>query len=189
MLKHQIQYKNATLRKRYNLIEGKMSDSHARLEELGAFSGRGEGPNPIDVYVGARLRLRRTLMGMSQEKLGEAIGVTFQQLQKYERGANRISASRLFNLSQALNVPVSFFFEDFSSLETKGSDPRKGGDSIFSLDVQVLTRRETFDLVCAYYRIEDAIIRKRTLELIQTLSVEEDAKIVESKKSKKRKEV
>src|SRR5215208_5533266 len=69
-------------------------------------------PNPIDVHVGSRVRLRRTLLGMSQEKLGEAIGLTFQQVQKYERGANRIGASRLFDLSRVLDVPVSFFFDD-----------------------------------------------------------------------------
>src|SRR4051794_34996027 len=69
-------------------------------------------PNPIDVHVGARVRLRRTLLGMSQERLGEALGLTFQQVQKYERGTNRIGASRLFDLSRVLEVPVSFFFEE-----------------------------------------------------------------------------
>src|ERR671927_1682591 len=71
-----------------------------------------ETPNPIDVRVGARLRLRRNMLGLSQEKLGEMIGLTFQQVQKYERGANRIGASRLHELSRVLDVPVSFFFED-----------------------------------------------------------------------------
>src|SRR3954451_2836690 len=74
-----------------------------------------ETPNPIDVRVGARLRLRRNMLGLSQEKLGEAIELTFQQVQKYERGANRIGASRLYELSQVLDVPVSFFFD--------GTDP------------------------------------------------------------------
>jgi len=69
-------------------------------------------PNPVDVHVGARMRLRRTLLGISQEKLGEAIGLTFQQIQKYERGTNRISASRLFDLARVLDVPISFFFDD-----------------------------------------------------------------------------
>lgn len=68
-------------------------------------------PNPVDVHVGSRLRLRRTLLGMSQEKLGEVLGLTFQQIQKYERGANRVSASRMYDLSRALGVPVSFFFD------------------------------------------------------------------------------
>src|ERR1041385_1972302 len=70
-------------------------------------------PNPVDVHVGARVRLRRTLLGMSQEKLGDAIGLTFQQVQTYERGANRIGASRLYDLSRVLDVPVSYFFEEF----------------------------------------------------------------------------
>ena len=69
-------------------------------------------PNPIDVHVGKRLRLRRTLLGMSQERLGELLGLTFQQVQKYERGVNRIGSSRLFELGQILDVPVSFFFDD-----------------------------------------------------------------------------
>ncbi|MBL4614923.1 MAG: helix-turn-helix transcriptional regulator, partial [Magnetovibrio sp.] len=69
-------------------------------------------PRPVDVHVGARLRQRRTLLGMSQEKLGEAVGLTFQQIQKYERGANRIGASRLYQLSNVLDVSVSYFFEE-----------------------------------------------------------------------------
>ena len=69
-------------------------------------------PHPVDVHVGTRVRLRRTLLGMSQEKLGEAIGLTFQQVQKYERGTNRIGASRLYELSRVLDVPVGFFFEE-----------------------------------------------------------------------------
>ena len=75
-------------------------------------------PNPIDVHVGKRLRLRRTLLGMSQERLGERLGLTFQQVQKYERGANRIGSSRLFELGQILDVPVSFFFDDMPRAET-----------------------------------------------------------------------
>src|SRR4051794_33147217 len=76
--------------------------------------------HPMDVHVGSRVRLRRTLSGLSQEKLGDALGLTFQQVQKYERGANRISASRLFTLSQVLDVPVSFFFEDMSVASPPG---------------------------------------------------------------------
>ena len=72
------------------------------------------GPNPVDIHVGARLRLRRTLLGMSQDKLGQALGLTFQQIQKYERGANRIGSSRLYQLGQILDVPVSYFFDDMT---------------------------------------------------------------------------
>src|SRR5436189_1899420 len=74
-----------------------------------------KAPNPVDKYVGSRVRMRRIMLGMSQEKLGEALGLTFQQVQKYERGTNRIGASRLFDLSRVLEVPVSFFFEEMSA--------------------------------------------------------------------------
>src|SRR6186997_1732132 len=80
-------------------------------------------PNPVDVHVGTRVRLRRTLLGLSQEKLGEAIGLTFQQVQKYERGANRIGASRLWDLSRVLDCPVSFFFDDMDPVRA----PAMGG--------------------------------------------------------------
>ncbi len=86
-------------------MNSKTSDGRRRRQ-------KSDKPNPIDVHVGSRVRLRRTLLGMSQEKLGEAIGLTFQQVQKYERGANfRVGASRLYDLSRVLDVPVSYFFE------------------------------------------------------------------------------
>ena len=89
--------------------------------------GHGTGiPSPVDVHVGARLRQRRTLLGMNQTKLGEAIGVAFQQVQKYENGANRISASRLFALSRILDVPVQFFFDDMPTA-VAASSPAQGG--------------------------------------------------------------
>src|SRR5262249_51227423 len=74
--------------------------------------GRGSGPHPIDVHVGSRVKLRRMMLGLSQEKVGEMLGLTFQQVQKYERGANRISAGRLYRIGRALDVPVSFFYDD-----------------------------------------------------------------------------
>src|ERR1700728_630098 len=83
----------------------------SRAEQLGGTDREGR-PSPIDVHVGSRIRLRRTLLGMSQERLGEALGLTFQQVQKYERGVNRVGASRLFDLSRVLDVPISFFFDD-----------------------------------------------------------------------------
>src|SRR6266404_1584123 len=85
-------------------------------------------PNPVDVHVGSRVRLRRTLLGMSQEKLGEAIGLTFQQVQKYERGANRVGASRLYDLSRVLDVPVSFFFEEMAPAEQRSSGLAESAD-------------------------------------------------------------
>src|SRR3954454_9057216 len=84
----------------------------ARGEHVGGPEKEGGRPSPIDVHVGSRIRLRRTLLGMSQERLGESLGLTFQQVQKYERGVNRVGASRLFDLSRVLDVPISFFFDD-----------------------------------------------------------------------------
>jgi transcriptional regulator with XRE-family HTH domain len=81
-------------------------------EEPGARPERESRSSPIDAHVGSRIRLRRTLLGMSQERLGEALGLTFQQVQKYERGVNRVGASRLFDLSRVLDVPISFFIDD-----------------------------------------------------------------------------
>jgi len=133
-------------------------------------SRRGEGPNPIDIHVGQRLRLRRTLLGLSQEKLGEAIGITFQQLQKYERGANRISASRLFNLSQVLGVQVSYFFEDLPPPAEMHVVIE--GDTPEAHEVEAMARRETLELVRAYYRITDPAVRRRTFELLKALGGE-----------------
>ena len=107
-------------------------------------------PNPVDVHVGKRVRLRRTLLGLSQEKLGLALGLTFQQVQKYERGANRIGCSRLYHLTQILDVPVSFFFDDMPAFE-EGAAPgmREGPAKPFEPDP--LAKRETLELVRAYY--------------------------------------
>src|ERR1700752_4944741 len=116
-------------------------------------------PNPIDVHVGSRVRLRRTLLGMSQERLGEALGLTFQQVQKYERGANRVGASRLFDLARVLDVPVSFFFDDMPEGASQQS-PRMMVVGLAEEPAQPtendpLTKRETLELVRAYYRISD----------------------------------
>ena len=109
-------------------------------------------PNPIDVHVGSRVRLRRTLLGLSQEKLGEAIGLTFQQVQKYERGANRIGASRLFDLSRVLDVPIGYFFEDMSD-EVAARSPRliRGlAETPEPYEPDPMAKRETLELVRAY---------------------------------------
>ena len=129
-------------------------------------------PNPIDIHVGGRVRLRRTLLGMSQEKLGESLGLTFQQIQKYERGANRVGASRLFELSRILDVPVSFFFDDMPEKLRTGEGRISYGmtdQPQASLEPDPLTRRETLELVRAYYRITDAQVRKRLFELTKSL--------------------
>ena len=150
--------------------------------------GRGRGrtangkPNPVDIHVGARVRLRRTLLGMSQEKLGEAIGLTFQQVQKYERGANRVGASRLYDLSRVLEVPVSFFFDDMPDEISSKSvhERREMSESSDPFDNDPMNRRETLELVRAYYRITDPNQRKKVFELVKSMgtiaTVEPDQK-------------
>jgi transcriptional regulator with XRE-family HTH domain len=123
-----------------------------------------EGPNPADVHVGARVRLRRTMLGMSQEKLGEALGLTFQQVQKYERGANRVGASRLWEMSRVLDVPVSYFFEELDGGATQGA--ADGSE----LEGNPMTKRETLELVRAYYRISDPAVRRRIFDLTKALA-------------------
>jgi transcriptional regulator with XRE-family HTH domain len=138
-------------------------------------------PNPVDIHVGTRVRLRRTLMGLSQEKLGEAIGLTFQQVQKYERGANRIGASRLFDLARVLDVPVSFFYDDMPETVRDNSPVAiaRGGhlaEEPLGFDNDPMTRRETLELVRAYYSITDPQVRKRVYELAKTLGAIADEK-------------
>ncbi len=126
-------------------------------------------PNPIDVHVGGRVRLHRTLLGMSQEKLGEALRLTFQQVQKYERGINRIGSSRLYKISQILDLPISFFFEDMPRLEMS-AQPRIAADTVPSIEYDPLAKRETLELVRAYYRISEPTVRKRVFELTKSIA-------------------
>ncbi len=132
-------------------------------------------PRPVDVHVGHRLRQRRTLMGLSQEKLGEAVSLTFQQIQKYERGANRIGASRLYQLSQVLDVSVGYFFEEMPGevKKTRGAFAvAEGPQAPFEASVtDPLARRETLELVRAYYKITDPKVRKRVFELTKSIAL------------------
>ena len=131
-------------------------------------------PNPVDIHVGARLRLRRTSLGMSQEKLGEHLGITFQQIQKYEKGTNRIGASRLQKISEVLSIPVSYLFE--------GVEPPPPGlvalnepSSEFVHDGPPSS--ETLQLMRAFQRITDPMVRRRVLDLVRALSsTDEDEK-------------
>ncbi len=130
--------------------------------------GHGTGvASPVDVHVGARLRVRRTLLGMSQTTLGEAIGLSFQQVQKYERGANRISASRLYDLSRLLDVPIQYFFDDMPTAVAASSPAQGGGRAKKppSHEPDPRAKRETLELVRAHYKISDPKIRKRLFEL------------------------
>jgi len=141
--------------------------------------GRGRGrsptgkPNPIDIHVGSRIRLRRTLLGMSQQKLGEAIGLTFQQVQKYERGANRVGSSRMFELARVLDVPISYFFEEMGADTAQRGRQHAMGYAVElpdSGEADPMTKRETLELVRAYYKITDAKVRKRLFEMTKALA-------------------
>ncbi len=128
-------------------------------------------PNPVDVHVGTRVRLRRTLLGMTQTGLGQAIGLTFQQVQKYERGVNRIGSSRLYDLARVLDVPVNFFFDDMpkeiaSKSGAASSGPPEGAEAF---DPDIVSKRETLELVRAYYKIENPQVRKRLFEMVKAL--------------------
>lgn len=125
-------------------------------------------PNPIDTYVGSRVRQRRTMLGMNQEALAKRLDLSFQQIQKYERGTNRIGSSRLFHISQILDVPINFFFEAVAKNEgrrTGGSEP-KAVPEIANFQ----SKRETLDLVRAFTKISDPTVRKRILEMAKAMS-------------------
>jgi transcriptional regulator with XRE-family HTH domain len=130
-------------------------------------------PNPIDRHVGSRVRMRRVILGMSQEKLGEALGLTFQQIQKYEKGANRIGASRLQQISRTLDVPPAFFFEGAPSFETAGSVVNTiafAEEPNTSYVADFLSTSEGLHLNMAFARIHDPKIRKRIVDLVLALA-------------------
>ena len=143
----------------------------SRTASAGADDATDEAaPNAVDVHVGGRVRLRRTLLGMSQSVLGDALGLTFQQVQKYERGLNRISASKLWRLSQVLEVPVSVFFDDIAVDQdgrARAAIPPAGDSG--AADANVMTTRETLELTRAYYRIADPAARKALFDLVTAL--------------------
>lgn len=129
-------------------------------------------PNPIDVHVGSRVRLRRTMMGMSQEKLGSALGITFQQIQKYEKGTNRIGASRLQHISRILNTPISFFFED-----APGSGEHQGlqETSATNYVVDFLSSSEGLQLNRAFVKVEDPAVRRKIVDLVKAIAKDSEA--------------
>ena len=129
-------------------------------------------PNPIDIHVGSRIRLRRTMLGMSQEKLGESLGITFQQIQKYEKGTNRVGASRLQNISSILNVPVSFFFEDAPG-EGGASGMAEAPSSNYVVDF--LSSSEGLQLNRAFVKISDPKVRRKLVDLVKALAAEAES--------------
>lgn len=122
-----------------------------------------KAPSGADVHIGARIRKRRMLLGMSQEKLGDALGVTFQQIQKYERGTNRISAGRLQNIGEVLSVPAAYFFEGLSD------DPKRGDETEGSV-LDILGTSEGFRLARAFASIEDGRLRQKIVELVDAMA-------------------
>jgi len=127
-------------------------------------------PNPVDIHVGSRVRLRRMMLGMSQEKLGEHLGITFQQIQKYEKGTNRIGASRLQHIARVLTVPVSFFFEDAPGTPSSGPGGMAESGPSTSHVVDFLSTSEGIQLNKAFVRIKEAKLRRRVIDLIRSLS-------------------
>lgn len=130
-------------------------------------------PNPVDVHVGTRVRMRRSLLGISQEKLAEAVGLTFQQIQKYERGTNRVSASRLYQFSKILEVPISYFFEKFvenDSAQTLGYQALADNEQQGLINDDIMNSKETLDLIRVYYSIKDPDVRKDFLKTIKSMA-------------------
>jgi transcriptional regulator with XRE-family HTH domain len=125
-----------------------------------------KAPNPVDKYVGSRVRMRRIMLGMSQEKLGEALGLTFQQIQKYEKGTNRVGASRIQQISEILQVPVSFLFEGgpttIAGAEREGTSPTYVSDFLATSEGLALTR--------AFTRITDAKLRRSIVDLVEKIA-------------------
>lgn len=128
-------------------------------------------PNPIDIHVGGRIRLRRNMLGMSQEKLGEGLGITFQQIQKYEKGTNRVGASRLQAISSLLNVPIAFFFEGapgHDGAAATGLAEENSGTYV----VDFLNTSEGLQLNRSFIKIADARVRRRVVDLVKALAAE-----------------
>ena len=134
-----------------------------------AEAARGDGPHPVDRHVGVRIRMRRKEMGVSQERLAEALGITFQQVQKYERGANRMGSSRLYEFAKVLDVPVSFFFEEMPATASLGKR-KPGRPRGKATEPDVNTKRETLELVRAYYKITNEDVRKQIRGMVQELA-------------------
>lgn len=127
-----------------------------------------KSPNPIDIFVGSRVRMRRMLVGMSQEKLGDSLGLTFQQVQKYEKGANRIGASRLYQIARVLSVPVDFFYDGIQLDEASGVNGLADAEPA-NFELDMLSTSEGIQLNSAFFSIRDPKVRKKVLELVKAL--------------------
>ena len=128
-------------------------------------------PNPIDTHVGSRIRLRRNMIGMSQEKLGESLGITFQQIQKYEKGMNRISVARLVDIAKILNVDIDFFFDGIKSGKTEAGFADSGAPPYVA---DMMSTPEGLQLVRTFASIKSSKIRKSIVQLVSTLAAQEE---------------
>ncbi len=145
--------------------------------------------HPVDVHVGGRMRQRRSLLGMSQTKVGDAVGLTFQQIQKYERGSNRVGSSRLFEFAKVLDVPVSYFFDAMPSnalagrpISGRGRKAFGEAGTPFEQEKDPLIKRETLELVRAYYKIREARVRKRIFEVVKAVGAASHAEVLGGRK-------
>ena len=154
-------------------MSGQGVENNAELRNL-AFSD--ERPNPIDVHVGGRVRLRRLIVGMSQEKLAEELGLTFQQVQKYEKGANRMGASRLFQIALILSVKACYFYEDLPVASSSSSGPGFAERNPDDLVQDFLNTREGLELNRAFARIRSPAMRRSFIDLIKAAGDEAGAK-------------
>lgn len=130
------------------------------------------GPDPVDKHVGQRIRARRSLLGISQERLAESVGVTFQQIQKYESGTNRVSAGRLYQLSNILQIPVTYFYEQFGKevMEYASMGMSYNTQEAFEQQKDVMKEKETINLVRTYYKIKDPEARKDILKFVKSMA-------------------
>jgi len=131
-------------------------------------------PHPIDIHVGKRIRVRRTMMDISQETLADEVGLTFQQIQKYERGSNRVSASRLFQFANILQVPVSYFYDEYVDAKAKSKKAPVYGMSdneqqAFQTESDILSSKESIELLKIYYSLEDDKKRKELFKIIRSM--------------------
>ncbi len=144
-------------------------------------------PNPIDIHVGSQLKRRRILLGLSQERLADELGITFQQVQKYEKGFNRIGASRLWDLAQVLGVSVAYFYENLDK-NTCNKSPRKISNQLIlsdnskEFDISILLNKDIRDLISAYTQIKDPKVAKNALNLILSLAERDEEELIDDSK-------
>ena len=135
---------------------------------------KSDGPHPIDVHVGARVKLRRMILGMSQETLGKALGLTFQQIQKYEKGVNRIGASRIFELANLLDVPIQYFYNDYGDTIGGGQETDKAANG--DMFMNLVNSPEGVQLCRSFSEINDPQVKKRVLDLVKSIAETEREK-------------